>query len=65
MHNRPAGKLKRSSASLTGGVFVGTIFAVIIGLVLTEIDLATRPVEWGLAIAAGLVFGGYVRLADL
>lgn len=58
-------QLKRSSASLTGGAFVGLAVTLIAGLIFTEIDFAANTVEWVLAVVAGLAFGGYVRLADL
>ncbi len=65
MATQPAGQLKRSSASLTGGIFVGVAATVIAGLVLTEIDVAANSIEWLLAVLVGLIFAGYVRLADL
>ena len=65
MASQPAGQLKRSSASLTGGIFVGVAATIIAGLVLNELDIATNSIEWILAAVVGLVFAGYVRLADL
>ncbi len=65
MGDRESGQLKRSSASLTGGVFVGIAVAVIAGLLLTDVDIGAAGLEWALAVIIGAAFAGYVRLADL
>lgn len=61
LKSAPAGRLKRSRASLIGGVAVG------IGVAVLTVLLAGGPSAFniGLGVVIGVVLGLWVRLADL
>ena len=57
-------KIKRSGASLTGGILVG--FAVIgLSLLITGELGWELPARWGVSLVLGVTMGTWVRIADL
>ena len=58
-------KIKRSSASLTGGFVVGLAAVVIVLLICGELGVLSVGTRWSVAILVGLIMGCYVRIADL
>ncbi len=59
-----ARKIKRSSASLKGGIMVG--FCVVILSVLVCGELGWAPTSrWVVGLLVGSVMGAWVRIADL
>ena len=59
-----ARKIKRSGASLTGGIIVGIAVIVLCMLITGELELA-MPARWAVSIIIGSVMGAWVRIADL
>jgi len=57
-------KIKRSSASLTGGFIVGITMAVLTILVTGELGWAGAA-QWGSGLVLGGLMGLWVRVADL
>jgi hypothetical protein len=57
-------KIKRSGASLNGGILVGIAVVALAMLISGELGLA-MPVRWGISIILGGVMGAWVRIADL
>ena len=57
-------KLKRSSASLTGGIIVGITVVVLALLVTGEMGWEI-PVRWAASVVIGGAMGIWVRIADL
>lgn len=57
-------KIKRSSASLKGGIIVGITVVVLSLLVTGELEWGVAP-QWVTSIAIGAVMGVWVRIADL
>ena len=57
-------KIKRSSASLKGGIIVGSTVVVLSLLVTGELEWGVAP-QWVTSIAIGAVMGVWVRIADL
>ena len=57
-------KIKRSSASLKGGIIVGITVVVLSLLVTGELEWGVVP-QWVTSIAIGAVMGVWVRIADL
>ena len=57
-------KIKRSSASLKGGIIVGITVVVLSLLVTGELEWGVAP-QWVTSIAIGAVMGAWVRIADL
>lgn len=57
-------KIKRSSASLKGGIIVGITVVVLSLLVTSELEWGVAP-QWVTSIVIGAVMGAWVRIADL
>ena len=57
-------KIKRSSASLKGGIIVGITVVVLSLLVTGELEWGVAT-QWVTSIVIGAVMGAWVRIADL
>ena len=57
-------KIKRSQASLTGGILVGIAVVILAMLITGELGW-TDPVRWAISLVIGVPMGVWVRLADL
>ena len=57
-------KIKRSSASLQGGIIVGLAVVVLSLLVTGELGW-TIPARWVASLVIGGAMGAWVRIADL
>jgi hypothetical protein len=59
-----ARKIKRSSASLKGGIMVGVCVTILCVLIFGEIGYRTANC-WLVGLLVGSVMGAWVRIADL
>ena len=57
-------KIKRSQASLNGGIIVGIAVIVLILLITGELGWA-MPARWATSIIVGGIMGAWVCIADL
>ena len=57
-------KIKRSSASLKGGIIVGLCVAVLAMLITREMGWPPAW-QWTVSLTVGSVMGAWVRIADL
>jgi len=58
-------KIKRSSASLTGGFVVGFAVVALVLLITGELDVGQASTRWIVALVLGGAMGLWVRIADL
>ncbi|MCC7085058.1 MAG: hypothetical protein IT427_08630 [Pirellulales bacterium] len=57
-------KLKRSQASLTGGIIVG-VGVLVLSMLITGELLWSEPARWLVSILFAVGLGSWVRVADL
>lgn len=58
-------KIKRSSASLTGGFVVGFAVVALVLLITSQLGVWQISTRWIVALILGGVLGAWVRIADL
>jgi hypothetical protein len=58
-------KIKRSSASLTGGFVIGFAVIALVFLITGELDVWQATTRWIVALVLGGALGVWVRIADL
>jgi 4-amino-4-deoxy-L-arabinose transferase-like glycosyltransferase len=58
-------KIKRSSASLTGGFVVGFAVIALVLLITGQLDVWQTSTRWIVALVLGGALGVWVRIADL
>ena len=58
-------KIKRSSASLTGGFVVGFAVIALVVLITGQLDVWQTSTRWIIALILGGILGAWVRIADL
>ena len=58
-------KIKRSSASLTGGFVVGFAVIALVLLITSQLGVWQTSTRWIVALILGGVLGTWVRIADL
>ena len=57
-------KIKRSSASLTGGFVVAFAVIALVVLITGQLDVCHTSTRWLVALGLGGTVGGWVRIAD-
>ena len=58
-------KIKRSSASLTGGFVVAFAVIALVVLITGQLDVWQTSTRWIVALVLGGILGAWVRIADL
>lgn len=58
-------KIKRSSASLTGGFVVGFAVIALVLLITAQLGIWQTSTRWIVALVLGGTLGAWVRIADL
>ena len=58
-------KIKRSSASLTGGFVVAIAVVALVLLITGQLDVWQDSTRWIVALVLGGALGAWVRIADL
>ena len=58
-------KIKRFSASLTGGFVVGFAVITLVMLITGEVGAWQLSSRWGTSLVIGVAMGAWVRMADL